>query len=157
MQARWLSHTGMIGKTCKYLCSPHYVPVCLCKDFNSIMSYKFFPYYTAFHYILFSIVIVDPRITIDKSAKHTFKLNSHTRDGIISLTEIFRVIIWLINSTYTCPMMGESWDSGMLNNDPSSQELVQPFFFCFLYYPRCPKYSRNCLLWAASTSVVAPH
>jgi hypothetical protein len=41
----------------------------------------------------FSIVIVDTRITIDKSAKHTFKLNSHTRDGIISLTEIFRVII----------------------------------------------------------------
>jgi hypothetical protein len=95
------------------------------------MSYKLFPNCTALHYILFIIVIVDPRINIDKIAKHTFELNSQASDGIIYLTEIFRVIIWLINSTYTCPMMGESWDSGMLNNDPSSQKLVQHFCFVF--------------------------
>lgn len=40
------------------------------------MSYKLFPYCTALHYILFIIVIVDPRINIDKIAKHTFELNS---------------------------------------------------------------------------------
>jgi hypothetical protein len=57
------------------------------------MSYKLFPYCTALHYILFIIVIVDPRINIDKIAKHTFELNSQTSDGIIYLTEIFRVII----------------------------------------------------------------
>jgi hypothetical protein len=75
------------------------------------MPYELFPYCTVFHYVLlFTIMIVAPHITIEKSAKYTSKTELAGQWWIICLTDIFKVIIWPINSTYTWPMIGESQD-----------------------------------------------